>query len=156
MKEAFLNLIEKHQAIVYKVCKMYRDTKEDQEDLFQDILLQLWRAYPGYRGEAKVTTWMYRVALNTAISSIRKKRVPLDYREALPVSMYSNDDKNDMSNKELLFEALRQLNNTERAIIALFFDGYSYKEIGEFIGITENNVGVKMSRIKERLKKKLT
>ncbi|MEM6816303.1 MAG: sigma-70 family RNA polymerase sigma factor, partial [Bacteroidota bacterium] len=82
VEEAFLNLIEKYQAIIYKVCKMYRDTKEDQEDLFQDILLQLWRAYPGFRGDAKVTTWMYRVALNTAISSIRKKRVPLDYREA--------------------------------------------------------------------------
>lgn len=152
METAFLNIVEEHQGIIYKICRMYRDSKEDQEDLFQEIVLQLWKAYPQFRKESSVSTWMYRIALNTAISIFRKNKTPLMYSEGMSEQLSSSEPE-PSDNENRMFEALRQLKQSERAIIALFLEGYSHREIGAIIGITENYVGVRISRIKSKLKK---
>ena len=152
MERAFLKIVEDNQGIIYKVCKMYRDTKEDQEDLFQEIVLQLWKAFPEFRKESKVSTWMYRIALNTAIAIFRKNKIEIEFIESIPRSYKPNTEDITSENEERMFEAIRTLNKAERAIIALYLEDYPYKEIALITGITENYVGVKISRIKEILK----
>ena len=152
MDKLFLKIIEENQGIIYKVCKMYRDAPHDQEDLFQEIVLQLWKAFPKFRAESKVSTWMYRIALNTAIATFRKNTISLSQNDVLPDHMPVSTIQETSENEEKLFEAIRKLNQAERALIALFLEDYSYKEIAHLAGITENNVGVKISRIKEKLK----
>lgn len=151
MEKDFLKIVDVNQGIIYKVCKMYRDTREDQEDLFQEIVLQLWKSYPKFRRESKVSTWMYRIALNTAIAIYRKNKVELEFKESIPIDYHSKYLETPSENEERLFEAIRALNKAERAIIALYLEDYPYNEIAEITGITENYVGVKISRIKEKL-----
>ena len=153
MEKTFLKIVDENQGIIYKVCKMYRNSKEDQEDLFQEIVLQLWKAFPNFRQESKASTWMYRIALNTAMLIFRKKKIELDFKETIPANIYPKNYDEPSENEERMFEAFRTLNEAERAIIALFLEDYSYKEIAQITGATENNVGVKISRIKEKLKK---
>ncbi len=131
---------------------MYRDAPHDQEDLFQEIVLQLWKAFPKFRAESKVSTWMYRIALNTAIATFRKNTLSMSQNDVLPDHIPVSTIQETSENEEKLFEAIRKLNQAERALIALFLEDYSYKEIANLAGITENNVGVKISRIKDKLK----
>ena len=135
---------------------MYRDSREDQEDLFQEIVLQLWKAWPTFRKEAKVSTWLYSIALNTALAAFRKKSISLDSESKIPADLPQSSDKQTSENEERLFLAIRKLNQAERAIIALYLEDFSYREIGEITGISENYVAVRMNRIKEKLKKLLT
>jgi len=153
MEKDFLKIVEINQGIIYKVCKMYRDTREDQEDLFQEIVLQLWKSYPKFRRESKVSSWMYRIAINTALVMYRKNKIELEFKETIPVDYHSKNIETPSENEERLFEAIRTLNKAERAIIAMYLEDYPYNEIAEITGITENYVGVKISRIKEKLKK---
>ncbi|WP_394749248.1 RNA polymerase sigma factor [Spongiimicrobium salis] len=154
MEKEFLNSVEEHQGIIYKICKMYRDSKEDQEDLFQEIVLQLWKAYPNFKGTAKMSTWMYRIGLNTALALFRKKRIALDYQERVSENSKTVDSSQEPSeNEERLFEAIRKLNPVERAITALYLEDYAHKEIATITGISENYVGVRINRIKNKLKK---
>lgn len=153
MEKEFLQIIEHHQGIIHKVCRMYRDIREDQEDLFQEVVLQLWKAFPKFRQDSKVTTWMYRIALNTALAMYRKKKIVIDPDEQISTNHpTSNASTPESENEERLFEAIRKLNKAERAIIALYFEDLPYREIASITGITENNVGVRISRIKEKLK----
>jgi len=152
MQKAFLKTIQLHQKIIHKVSRVYRDTREDQQDLFQEIVYQLWKSFPGFRGDSKVSTWIYRIALNTAIASFRKPKIPTDQFENIPDQLHHNEEPGISENEERLYVALRQLNDSEKAIISLFLEDYSYQEIAAITGITENYVGVKMNRIKEKLK----
>lgn len=129
---------------------MYRDTKEDQEDLFQEIVFQLWKSYPTFRGDSRVSTWMYRIALNTALASFRKNSVALEFKATLPIQ--KDVELEHSENQQRMFEAFKKLSKAERAIIALYLEDYSYREISEIIGITENYVGVKMGRIRTKLR----
>ncbi|MCB0839985.1 MAG: sigma-70 family RNA polymerase sigma factor [Bacteroidetes bacterium] len=156
MKSDFLQIIDQHQNMIHKVCRMYRDSREDQEDLFQEIVLQLWKAWPTFRKEAKVSTWLYSIALNTALAAFRKKSISLDSESKIPADLPQSSDKQTSENEERLFLAIRKLNQAERAIIALYLEDFSYREIGEITGISENYVAVRMNRIKEKLKKLLT
>jgi len=152
MQKAFLKSIQLHQKIIHKVSRLYRDTREDQQDLFQEIVYQLWKSFPEFRGDSKVSTWIYRIALNTAIASFRKPKILTTQFESIPDQFYQNEEAGISENEERLYAALRQLNDSEKAIISLFLEDYSYQEIAAITGITENYVGVKMSRIKEKLK----
>jgi len=152
MEQAFLSMLEEHQNIIHKVCHIYRDRKEDQEDLFQDIVLQLLKAYPDFRNESKVSTWMYRIALNTAIAVFRKNRVPLDFKATIPEELHPTDSKPVSANQDRMFRALRTLNQAEKAIITLYLEDFSYREIADITGISENYVGVRINRIKKKLK----
>lgn len=133
---------------------MYCDNETDQEDLFQDILIQLWNAFPSFKRKSKFSTWMYRVALNTAIARIRKDK-KLKNEELTPEFKFdvslSEDDGDREDRIRLLHRAISKLNKAEKAIIMLYMDDYSYEEISEIAGISVSNVGVKIVRIKKKL-----
>ena len=152
MQEAFLNVIDQYQNIDHKVTRLYRDSLEDRQDLFQEIVFQLWKAFPGFRGDAKISTWMYRIALNTAMTTYRKRKISIETSDVIPEHLHPTDQQESSENQEKLFLALRQLNDSEKAIISLYLEDYSYQEIASITGITENYVGVKINRIKEKLK----
>jgi RNA polymerase sigma-70 factor (ECF subfamily) len=155
MEQSFIKSIQENQNIIYKVCNLYRDSREDQEDLFQEIVYQLWKSYPGFKGEAKLSTWIYRIALNTAIAVYRKPKVDIVFREAIPDHLPYMSDTNSSANQELLFRALRTLTDAEKAVISLYLEDYSYHEIAAITGLTEGNVGARLNRIKTKLKQRL-
>ncbi len=155
MEQTFLQDIQNNQNIIYKVCNLYRDSREDQEDLFQEIVYQLWKSYPGFKGESKLSTWMYRIALNTAIAAYRKPTIKITYPEELPDQLHYSLDTNSSENEERLFSALRTLSDAEKAVISLYLEDFSYEEIAAITGLTENNVGVRLNRIKSKLKERL-
>jgi len=150
----FPELITQHQGIIHKVCRLYRNSKEDREDLFQEIVFQVWKALPRFEGRAKITSWMYRIALNTAMSTYRKRVAPVSYVEKLPDYTEEQNDNEDMRREQML-AALQQLSDAEKAIIALYFENLSYDEIAEITGMNTNHVGVKLHRIKTKLQKLL-
>ncbi|GAA3936049.1 sigma-70 family RNA polymerase sigma factor [Chitinophaga oryziterrae] len=150
MEEDFLQMIRQHQAVIHKVCRLYRDTREDREDLFQEIVYQLWKAFPAFEGRAKLSSWMYRIALNTALASFRKRAPDITYPVTLPERI-ADPPAGDLQ-QEQLFAALKQLNDSDKAIIALYLEDMSYQEIAAIIGIDENYVGVKLNRIKTKIK----
>ncbi|MGK6353453.1 RNA polymerase sigma factor [Parapedobacter sp. DT-150] len=149
----FLRLIDEHQGIIHKICRLYRDSKEDREDLFQEIVFQLWKSIPSFKGTAKFSTWMYRIALSTAIAAFRKKRPDIRYTESLPDEQDVQQEPSE--HRERLFEALKRLNDADKALITLYLEDLSYQEIAEISGISENNVGVKLNRIKNRIQELL-
>lgn len=155
----FVKLINENQGLIHKVCLMYERNDESRKDLFQEIVLQLWRAFPSFKGQAKITTWMYRIALNTAISSFRKtSRLP-ESTAIDNVKFQIADDNESATRREqfkMLENAIKQLNEIEKAMMMLYLDDIPYEEIAETLGITQNNVRVKMNRIREKLKNIMT
>lgn len=156
MEQEFTDIINKHRGIIYKVCHLYCNTEEDRRDLFQEIVLQLWKSYHSFRGDAQISTWMYRVALNTAITMYRKdSKRPTGI--SLSIAEFELPDITDLSdnseNLRKLKLAIEQLSKIERAIIMLYLDEKSYVEIADIIGISQSNVGVKLNRIKTKLEK---
>ena len=152
-EKEFIHLLNQHQKIVYKVCNLYMDLHSDREDLFQEITLQAWKAYGNFRGDAKFSTWLYRVALNTAITFFRKdKKKPDIYStDTMPEKVEENTDPVEEQVKAM-YAAIGELSKIDKALVMLYLEDYSYQEIGEMIGITANNVAVKMNRIKIKLK----
>ena len=152
--QQFLELVNRYQPVIHKVCRMYADSPEDRQDLFQDILFQLWRSYPSFRGRSNFNTWMYRIALNTAITGLRKEtrkpeRVQLDVetiRIAGPTATAGTSER-----LEVLYRLIQRLSPVERALVTLYLEDLSYREISEVLGLSESNVGVKLNRIKARL-----
>lgn len=151
----FVNLVNEHQGLIHKVCNLYESDREARDDLFQEIVLQLWKSFHTFRGDAKITTWMYRIALNTAISGLRKRKRGLQTEDLnekhFNFSEASSDDHEE--NLQKLQWSIRQLSEIERAIIMMALDEVPYDEIAETIGITQNNVRVRMNRIREKLRK---
>ncbi len=152
-EKEFIHLLNQHQKIVYKVCNLYMDLHSDREDLFQEITLQAWKAYGNFRGDAKFSTWLYRVALNTAITFFRKdKKKPDIYStDTMPEKVEENIDPVEEQVKAM-YAAIGELSKIDKALVMLYLEDYSYQEIGEMMGITANNVAVKMNRIKLKLK----
>ena len=149
-EKEFLGLIAEHQKIIHKVCHMYTNNQDDHGDLFQEILLQLWQGYPRFKGDAKVTTWMYRVSLYTAMSSIKKKQKRKE--EIIYAGEQEKVDKHDPYEFENLRAAIDTLSQTDKALVMLYLEEKSYKEIADIMGMTESNVGVKLNRIKKKLR----
>ena len=149
----FLTMIQDNQGIIYKICRIYRDSPEDREDLFQEVIFQLWRSYPSFSGGSKSSTWLYRVALNTAMASFRKNKPNVTLAEYLPDVQFESINHEDNERQEKLVECIKQLTEPDRALIALYLDELSYQQISAILGISENNVGVKLNRIKIRLQK---
>ena len=156
MEKEFIKIVSENQGIIHKVCSIYCDSEEDRRDLFQEILAQLWRSYSTFRNESKFSTWMYRVALNTAITSFKKgKRQPEQkgiFNENLQIAEENYDSETEDQIRQLHI-AIGQLTGIEKSIILLYLENKSYEEIAEITGITQNYVRVKMNRIKTKLKK---
>ena len=148
-EKEFLSQIKEHQNIIYKLVHLYATTEEDKKDLYQEIVLQAWKSYSAFRGEAKFSTWLYRLCLNT-ILTIQRKTNRIEYTDT---ARFEDDFSTTFPSDELerLYKAIRTLPETERAIISLNLDGYDNKEVGELLGITANLVGVKLYRIKQQL-----
>ena len=148
----FERMIVKHQQLIHKVCTIYGRSTADREDLFQEITIQLWKAFPSFERRSRFSTWLYRVALNTAITQKRKeKRKPkfdslTDREMRIPEKEETGEE-----DLEALHWAIRQLKNVDRALIFLYLEEKSYREIADIIGITPKHVGVKIVRIKARL-----
>lgn len=156
LEKEFLHIIQKNQGIIHKVCNIYCDTDDDRNDLFQEIVVQLWRSFPGFRKESKVSTWMYRVALNTAITSFKKRKRRPDQNHLTYENFQIKDEEYDTETEEQikrLHKAVNHLTGVEKSIILLFLENKKYEEIAEITGITQNYVRVKMNRIKKKLKK---
>lgn len=157
MKEketAFLHRIDKHKGILYKVSKMYMDTSDDQQDLFQEIICQLWKSYDSFRNESQFSTWMYRVAINTAIVFLKKEKRKVDKYE-IPSENIKEEDCDSAekeSQLEHFYKAVQKLEKIDKAIIFYQLEGFSHREIGENLGISEGNARVKLNRAKEKLK----
>ena len=159
LESQYLALIDQHQGLIHKVCHLYCQEAELREDLFQEILLQLWKAYPTFRGDSSISTWMYRIALNTAIALYRKqKKSPQisDLDEVVENLQGQEVPYEEKENQHFLYQAIYTLNDVEKAIILLYLESYKYEEIAEIMGISVNLVGVKINRIKQRLKNKLS
>ncbi|MFS4455300.1 RNA polymerase sigma factor [Maribacter sp. 2304DJ31-5] len=154
MREKFIKSIDEHQKIIFKVCKLYRNNLEDQEDLFQEIVYQLWKSYPKFKGKSRIGTWMYRIAFNTAIVRFRKKKISVTNYDNIPEKFHPTSENTYLENEEGIFKLLQKLNSIEKSIITLHLEEYTYKEIASIIGISESNVGVKLNRIKNKLKNK--
>lgn len=152
-REIFDRWLESHKGLLFKVVRAYARDDDDRNDLFQEISLQMYRSIPRFRGDAAVSTWLYRIALNTAIrwSTQNKKRTAGqhsldDMGHLLEVQKDQPDDR-----ITWLYEQIKELSEIDRSLTLLLLDGYSYKEMSELLGISESNIGVKIHRIKKQL-----
>ncbi len=155
LEHRFVTQLEEHQNIVHKICRLYTNNSDAHNDLFQEITIQLWRAYPKFRGESKFSTWMYRVALNTAITLYRKSKRNIHTQDYEGVSFKITSEPYDDTEEQqlkLMYSALKNLNDIDKALVFLYLENKNYKEIADTLGITEVNARVKMNRIKEKLR----
>lgn len=143
-------------ALIQKVCRIYTRTQQDSEDMFQEIVIQLWKSYKSFKGESKFSTWMYRVAINTAISIHRKKQreVSIEFVDT-PLNNFKTENDQKIENEKLaqLYNAISILTEIDKAIIMLYLENTSYEEMELIIGLQQNNLRVRMNRIKEKLRK---
>ena len=147
----FLELIQRHQSIIHKICFVYCNRSHDREDLQQEIILQLWKSFPSFQEKAAFSTWMYRVALNTAINQTRRSGLFIDTSSSHEHS-YDPSESYQLSEEiQILYQAISRLRKIEKAIILLWLEEKSYHEIAEVIGITVKHVSVKLVRIRTRL-----
>jgi RNA polymerase sigma-70 factor (ECF subfamily) len=155
LEHAFVTELECNQNVVHKVCTLYTNDRDAHNDLFQEITIQLWKAYPKFRGDAKFSTWMYRVALNTAITLYRKSKKNVKTLDDETVFFKIKADEYDPTEEQqlsLMYKAIKQLNDIDKALVFLYLEDKNYNEISETLGISEVNARVKMNRLKSKLK----
>lgn len=156
LEQKFMDHVMDAQGVVHKVCAMYCDNEEDRKDLFQEILVNLWKSYPSFRGDSKFSTWMYRVSLNVAIQRLRKtNKKKEDATLSLDFDVIAHPQKETLPEKELqmMHAAINRLSDVEKAIVMLYLEEKGNEEIADIVGISQNYVRVKMTRIREKLKK---
>ena len=155
--DKFTQLIKDNEGILFKVSSIYADDAETRKDLYQEMVLQLWRSYPSFKGDSKWSTWMYRIALNTAITHMRKakKHRVLEPMDQSIFNLTESDNSELESRLKTLYESIKTLNQLEKAIILLFLEDKSHEEIGTITGLSTSNVGTRISRIKLKLKQKI-
>lgn len=150
----FEKKIRDHRLLIHKVCSIYAYTEADRQDLFQEIVIHLWKAYPGFRGLSQFSTWLYRVAINTAITGLRRqKQFITSYEPAALPSHHVDEAAPEEEQWQQLMQAIEKLNEIEKAIVMLYMEDRSYEEMEEILGIGQGALRVKMSRIKDKLRK---
>ncbi|MGF6927518.1 RNA polymerase sigma factor (sigma-70 family) [Chitinophaga sp. W2I13] len=153
-EKEFLELVEAHKGIIHKISRMYMDAEDDQQDLTQEIIYQLWKSYDSFQHQSRFSTWMYRVALNTALVFFKKEKRKMVVTDTMPEHMAM--EENITATKELqlahFYRAVQKLERLEKALVFLHLENYSHKEIGENLGISEGNARIKLSRAKDKLK----
>ena len=157
MEKGFLKIIQDNEGLLYKIINAYCDNADDREDLYQEIIFQLGKSFPKFKGHSKLSTWMYRVALNTAISNFKKGTKRRNSVSIHDFELHIGEEHNHEEEErlKLFYQALKQLSKIERAVIMLFMDGKSYDEMAEVLGLSTSNVGVKLNRTKNKLKEML-
>ena len=152
LEKEFTQVVHEHKSTIYTVCYMFSQDEDQVADLFQEILVNLWRGFASFRNESKIKTWIYRVSLNTCITAERKhKRHSNTERLNLDINLFSDAD-DDTRQIRLLQKRISRLSHFDRAIVLLWLENMSYEEIGAIVGITAKNVSVRLYRIKEQLK----
>jgi RNA polymerase sigma-70 factor (ECF subfamily) len=153
-EKAFEENIHEHQLLIHKVCRIYAYTEADRQDLFQEIVIHLWKAYSKFQGLSLFSTWVYRVAINTAITGLRKQKNFITTYEphALPTHQQDEVSAEEEQWKELN-QAIEKLNEIEKAVVMLYMEDRSYEEMEDILGISQGALRVKMSRIKEKLRR---
>lgn len=157
MKDSdFVQLINDFRGIIHKVCHSYCQNIEDFKDLQQEIILQVWKSLPSFKNNSKTSTWFYKVALNTALNYKRKNAKLINHNEFPEESILIEEDRDDRNEKiQLIYEGIRGLKSLDRAIILLYLEEKSYVEISEITGFPQEQIGMKLSRVKKKLKKQL-
>lgn len=156
VEDNFVTLLEENQNIVHKICRLYTNNRDQHNDFFQEITIQLWRAFPKFRGDSKFSTWMYRVGLNTAITLYRKSKRTVQTQDFDSVMFrISSEEYDDTVEQQLklMYSAVKELNDIDKALVFLYLEDKNYSEISETLGISEVNARVKMNRVKKKLKK---
>lgn len=157
-KEAeFIRIIKENEGVIFKITTMYTDNRDDQKDLYQDVVYQLWKSFDSFRGESKISTWMYRIALNTALTRLRKSKrmgnqIPIN---RVIMQQTENYDPEFELRLQLLYSHIKRLNVLEKGLMLLLLEGKKYDEIAEITGLSPSNVGTRISRIKQKLKKQI-
>ena len=157
-EQEFVRIIKQHEGVIFKITTMYTDNRDDQKDLYQDVVYQLWKSFDSFRAESKVSTWMYRIALNTALTRLKKSKrmgntVSID---RVVVEQIENYDPEFEERLKVLYAHIKQLNVIEKGLMLLLLEGKKYEEIAEITGLSPSNVGTKISRIKQKLTKQIT
>ena len=154
-EKQFEKHISEHELLLYKICRMYAYTDADRQDLFQEIVIQLWKAFPKFKGDAQFSTWLYRVAINTSITGLRKKKKFItSYQSIRSLEQMSDENSGTAEEERLqqLYKAIEQLNDVEKAIVMLYMEERPYNEMEDILGISQGHLRVKMNRIKEKLR----
>jgi RNA polymerase sigma factor (sigma-70 family) len=152
-EQEFISAIDSNQKIIHKVCNMYMHHSGGREDLFQEIVLNAWKGIKNFKGDAKFSTWLYRVALNTAITFYRKEKRTIETSELdTPMEMVHDVAASQEDNIHAMYRAIAELSDIDKALVMLYLEDYSYQEIADIMGITVNNTAVKLNRIKTKLK----
>jgi RNA polymerase sigma-70 factor (ECF subfamily) len=158
-KDQFLDILERNIGIIIKIARAYSKTLHDKEDLINDITLELWKSFGRFKGDSKISTWIYRIALNTSMNYKRKREKDrlffLDDLKQIENQSWLIEQP-DSSHSEILYQCIDELNQLNKAIILLYLDGNSHDEISDITGISKTNVGTRISRIKEQIKNLIT
>jgi RNA polymerase sigma factor (sigma-70 family) len=155
IEKQFEKQVNENELLIYKVCRVYAYTDDDRKDLFQEIVIQLWKAYPKFNATAKFSTWLYRVALNTAITGLRKQKNFITSYAPATLNINIRDENYSHEQEERLqqlYGAIEQLSQVEKAIVMLYMEDKSYEEMEDILGIGQGNLRVKMNRIKDKLR----
>jgi RNA polymerase sigma-70 factor, ECF subfamily len=146
--------ISDNELLIYKVCRIYAYTDADRQDLFQEIVIQLWKAFPKFKGQSKFSTWLYRVAINTAITGLRKQKDFIESYQPAELPQHIEDHSGAEEEEQLkqMYRAIEQLNHVEKAIVMLYMEDKTYEEMEDILGMSQGNLRVKMKRIKDKLR----
>ena len=150
-EQQFAQTVKEHKSTIYTVCYMFSKDADEVNDLFQEVLVNLWKGFEGFEHRSDIRTWIYRVALNTCISIDRKKRRQSTVSLTMDINLFKDTD-NDTQQVSMLHQRIYRLQPFDRAIVLLWLENLSYEEIGQIVGITTKNVSVRLYRIKEQLK----
>ena len=151
LEQQFSKTVAEHKSTIYTVCYMFSQDADEVNDLFQEVLVNLWKGFKGFEHRSDVRTWIYRVALNTCISLDRKKKRAAEVRLTMDINLFEDRDE-DTRQVDMLHKRISKLKPFDRAIVLLWLENISYDEIGQIVGITAKNVSVRLFRIKEQLK----
>jgi RNA polymerase sigma factor (sigma-70 family) len=153
-KSRFIRVVKEHEGLIYKVATLYTNTPDDRDDLTQEIVYQLWKSFDSFNEQSKLSTWMYRVAMNTAIYSLKlsQRKVETVTFDADFERTIDLDDDSDEERIHLLYASIQNLDLLDKGIILLYLEGKQHQEIADIVGISVSNVGTRISRIKEKLK----
>lgn len=157
-QEAFIRIIKEHEGIIFKISTVYTNNEDDQKDLYQEIVLQLWKAFGQFRNDAKISTWLYRVALNTAITQFRKAKKNSHQISIDKIILNYTENANTAFEEQLktLYYHIATLNDLEKGIILLYLEDKNYEEIAAITGLSVTNVGTRLSRIKKKIKSQIS
>lgn len=151
-EQEFANIVREHKSTIYTVCYMFSKNQDEVDDLFQEVLLNLWRGIEHFKGESKLATWIYSISLNTCISADRKKKKHATETLSQQADIYAATDEAETRQIQMLHKRVHRLRPFDRAIVLLWLEGLPYDEIGAITGISAKNVSVRLVRIREELK----